>query len=94
MIQEITEIFGECDDLFKNANWDLLRGTLKSDAWQELLRTRRLIERLHRTCGADPAPGARPPGPKSLTATYFPGSLRSPENRAATVVWGTRNRDG
>nr|WP_248279845.1 hypothetical protein [Aromatoleum bremense] len=27
---------------------------------------------------------------KSLTATYFPGALRSPENRAATVVWGTR----
>jgi uncharacterized protein with von Willebrand factor type A (vWA) domain len=46
MIEEMTEVFGECDDLFKNANWDLLRGTMKSDAWQEVVRTRELIERL------------------------------------------------
>ncbi|HJV26171.1 MAG TPA: VWA domain-containing protein [Aromatoleum sp.] len=46
VMHELTEVFGDCDDLFKNANWDQLQGTLKSDAWQEVVRTRRLIERL------------------------------------------------
>jgi uncharacterized protein with von Willebrand factor type A (vWA) domain len=46
VMHELTESFGECDDLFKNANWDLLQGTLKSEAWQEVVHTPRLIERL------------------------------------------------
>jgi uncharacterized protein with von Willebrand factor type A (vWA) domain len=42
-IDELVDVFG---DLPKNTRWDLLRGLRASSAWQELVRIRRLLERL------------------------------------------------
>ncbi|MFA6310020.1 MAG: VWA domain-containing protein [Sterolibacterium sp.] len=46
LMQELLEVFGDVEDLLKNANWDLLRGLLRSADWQEVVRIRGLIERL------------------------------------------------
>jgi uncharacterized protein with von Willebrand factor type A (vWA) domain len=46
MVGELTEIFGEMGDLPKNTRWDRLQGLLKSEGWQEVVRIRRLLERL------------------------------------------------
>jgi uncharacterized protein with von Willebrand factor type A (vWA) domain len=42
-IDELVDVFG---DLPKNTRWDLLRGLLAGSAWQEVVRVRRLLERL------------------------------------------------
>lgn len=42
-IDELVDVFG---DLPKNTRWDLLRGLLTSSSWQEVVRIRRLLERL------------------------------------------------
>ena len=46
MMQELQEVFGDLDDILKNANWDLLQGLLRSSNWQEVVRIRALVERL------------------------------------------------
>jgi uncharacterized protein with von Willebrand factor type A (vWA) domain len=46
MVDELVSVFGELDDLLKNARWDLLQGLLRSSGWQEVVRIRRLLERL------------------------------------------------
>lgn len=46
LMQELAAVFGDVDDLLKNANWDLLQGLLRSADWQEVVRIRGLIERL------------------------------------------------
>ncbi|HEY5763114.1 MAG TPA: VWA domain-containing protein [Rhodocyclaceae bacterium] len=46
LIDELATVFGEMGDLDKHTRWDLLRGALKSGAWQEVLRVRALIEHL------------------------------------------------
>lgn len=46
MVKELAEIFGELGDLDKNTRWDTLQGLLKTGAWQEVVRIRRLLERL------------------------------------------------
>ena len=38
--------FGDLGDLLKNTRWDALRGLLRSSEWRDVLRIRRLIERL------------------------------------------------
>lgn len=43
---ELIEVFGLLPDDGKNTNWDQLRGLLRSTGWQEVLRIRRLLERL------------------------------------------------
>lgn len=45
-MDELTEVFGELPDDAKNERWDRLRGLLRSEGWQELVRIRRLLERL------------------------------------------------
>lgn len=45
-IDELVAAFGELGDLFKNTRWDTLRGLLRSREWQDLVRIRRLVERL------------------------------------------------
>lgn len=45
-IDELIEVFGSLPDGSKNTHWDSLCGTLRSDGWQEVLRIRRLIEKL------------------------------------------------
>ncbi|HTT09857.1 MAG TPA: VWA domain-containing protein [Burkholderiaceae bacterium] len=42
-IDELIDVFG---DLPKNTRWDLLRGLLAGSSWQEVVRIRRLLERL------------------------------------------------
>ncbi len=49
-MDELTAIFGDLGD-FKNTRWDMLRGLLKSGAWQEVVRIRRLIEQLPQLAG-------------------------------------------
>lgn len=46
LLQELEAVFGASGALLKNTNWDLLRGLLRSDGWQEVVRIRRLLERL------------------------------------------------
>lgn len=46
LLDELESVFGACADMLKNTNWDLLRGLLRSEGWQEVLRIRRLIEAL------------------------------------------------
>jgi uncharacterized protein with von Willebrand factor type A (vWA) domain len=46
LIGELEAVFGRSDDLLKNTNWDMLRGLLRSEGWQEIVRIRRLIEAL------------------------------------------------
>jgi uncharacterized protein with von Willebrand factor type A (vWA) domain len=63
IVKELVEVLGEAGDLFKNTNWDALRGLLKSAGWQEILRIHRrlaclpelvaLIRRLGRTQPVD-----------------------------------------
>ncbi|HZY05363.1 MAG TPA: VWA domain-containing protein [Anaeromyxobacteraceae bacterium] len=45
-IDELRDVLGSLDDLLKNTRWDLLRGLLKSSGWQQVVRIRRLVERL------------------------------------------------
>jgi len=46
MMDELVEVFGDLGDLVKNTRWDTLRGLLRSSGWQEVVRVRKLIERL------------------------------------------------
>lgn len=43
---ELVEVFGLLPDEVNNVRWDQLRGVLCSAGWQEVLRIRRLLERL------------------------------------------------
>lgn len=43
---ELVEVFGLLPDDAGNNRWDQLRGVLRSSAWQDVLRIRRLLERL------------------------------------------------
>jgi len=45
-IDELIEVFGLLPDDGKNTNWNQLRGLLRSTGWQEVVRIRRLLERL------------------------------------------------
>lgn len=45
-MDELTEVFGDIADLVKNMRWDMLRGILRSQGWGEVVRIRRLLERL------------------------------------------------
>jgi len=45
-LDELIGAFGDLGDLLKNTRWDALRGLLRSSEWRELVRIRRLIERL------------------------------------------------
>ncbi|HEU4381878.1 MAG TPA: VWA domain-containing protein, partial [Anaeromyxobacteraceae bacterium] len=45
-IDELRDVLGNLGDLLKNTRWDLLRGLLKSSGWQQVVRIRRLLERL------------------------------------------------
>ena len=51
LIDEWVSVFGDFDDLTKNARWDMMRGLLKSAGWQEVMRIRRLIEALPELAG-------------------------------------------
>ena len=46
LLEELEAVFGEAGDIIKNTNWDMLRGLLRSEGWQEIVRIRRLIEAL------------------------------------------------
>jgi uncharacterized protein with von Willebrand factor type A (vWA) domain len=46
LIEELEAVFGRSEDILKNINWDMLRGLLQSEGWQEIVRIRRLIETL------------------------------------------------
>lgn len=45
-LDELIGAFGDLGDLLKNTRWDALRGLLRSSEWRELVRIRRLMERL------------------------------------------------
>ncbi len=45
-ISELIEVFGLPPDDGKNTRWDRIHGLLRSSGWQEVLRIRRLLERL------------------------------------------------
>ncbi len=45
-IDELVEVFGMLPDDCEHSRWDQLRGLLHSSGWQEVLRIRRLLERL------------------------------------------------
>jgi len=43
---ELVEVFGLLPDDANSTRWDQIRGVLRSEGWQEVLRIRRLLERL------------------------------------------------
>lgn len=45
-IDALVELFGDSNDILKNCRWDMLRGLLRSDDWQETVRIGRLIGQL------------------------------------------------
>lgn len=45
-IDELIQVFGALPDDGKNTRWDHMRGLLRSAGWQEVMRIRKLIERL------------------------------------------------
>jgi uncharacterized protein with von Willebrand factor type A (vWA) domain len=45
-MDELTEVFGLLPDDAKHTRWDELRGLLRSDGWQQVLRIRALLEHL------------------------------------------------
>jgi uncharacterized protein with von Willebrand factor type A (vWA) domain len=50
-IDELVEVFGDAGELCKHNDWDMLRGLLTSAGWQEVVRIRRLVERLPELAG-------------------------------------------
>jgi uncharacterized protein with von Willebrand factor type A (vWA) domain len=46
LMDELIDVFGKLPDDGKNARWDLIPGLLRSEGWREVLRIRRLLERL------------------------------------------------
>ncbi len=45
-LAELVDVLGPLGDLLKSTRWDMLHGLLKSSGWQEVVRARRLVERL------------------------------------------------
>lgn len=45
-LDELVAVFGLLPDAAKSTRWDRMRGLLRSEGWQEVLRIRRLLERL------------------------------------------------
>ncbi len=45
-MDELIDVFGSLPDDGKNTRWDVMRGLLRSAGWQEVVRIRRLLERL------------------------------------------------
>jgi uncharacterized protein with von Willebrand factor type A (vWA) domain len=45
-IRDMLFVFGDIGDLVKFNRWDLTRGRLRSGAWQELMRIRKLLEEI------------------------------------------------
>lgn len=50
-IDELKEVFGLLPDGGKNNRWDQIRGLLRSVGWQDVLRIRKLLERLPELAG-------------------------------------------
>ncbi len=46
LLDELEAVFGTTGHVLKNTHWDQLRGLLRSDGWQEVVRIRRLLEAL------------------------------------------------
>ena len=55
-VDELIEVFGMLPDDGNINRWDQLRGLLRSSGWQEVLRIRRLLERLPADNGVAPDP--------------------------------------
>ncbi len=45
-MDELIDVFGKLPDDGKNTRWDLIPGLLRSEGWREVVRIRRLLERL------------------------------------------------
>ncbi|NMF90738.1 VWA domain-containing protein [Aromatoleum petrolei] len=45
-MDELADVFGMIPDDAKSTRWDRIRGLLRSEGWQEVMRIRRLLERL------------------------------------------------
>lgn len=50
-LDELVDVLGAVPDVFKSTRWDLLRGLLRSEGWQEVVRIRRLLDRLPELVG-------------------------------------------
>ncbi len=50
-MDELKEVFGLLPDGGKHTRWDMIRGLLRSEGWQEVVRIRRLLERLPELAG-------------------------------------------
>jgi len=46
LIDQLTAVFGELGDLPRDTRWGELKGLLKQESWQEVVRIRRLLESL------------------------------------------------
>lgn len=84
LLEELEAMFGEAGDILKNTNWDMLRGLLRSEGWQEIVRIRRLLEalpelaRLIRQLGrAQPAADPQESNQRELQLMEQSAALRS-----------------
>ncbi|HMV22353.1 MAG TPA: VWA domain-containing protein, partial [Rhodocyclaceae bacterium] len=50
-MDELKEVFGLLPDGGKHTRWDLIRGLLRSEGWQDVVRIRKLLERLPELAG-------------------------------------------
>lgn len=51
LMDELVDVFGQLPDMPKHTRWDLMLGLLRSAGWQEVVRIRRLIERMPELAG-------------------------------------------
>jgi uncharacterized protein with von Willebrand factor type A (vWA) domain len=50
-LDELVDVLGAVPEVWKSLRWDLLRGLLRSEGWQEVVRIRRLLDRLPELAG-------------------------------------------
>lgn len=90
-MRALVEIFGDIGDLPKHVRWDLLRGLLRSEGWQEVVRIRRLLERLPelaqiiRSLGRARFSETPDPASRRTEVVDEPADARQPEQRSVRV---------
>lgn len=84
-LDELIGAFGDLGDLLKNTRWDALRGLLRSTEWRELVRIRRLIERLPELARIIRSLGRARPAADAAEASQALNPVIEPAEVQATV---------
>lgn len=90
-LDELTEVFGDFGDAPKNDRWDMLRGLLRSEAWQEVRRIRRRLEalpelgRLIRSLGRHRDSALADPASRQTARVLQAATARSTRSRSVRI---------